>query len=336
MVYGCGMVSTTTTTIAPTNRTMGDLASHEDLRELVLRWLAGKSPRTVAAYRADLHAFASHLGAEDPLEAVKTLLGSGPIKAMGMASAWFTVMEAGGLAPSTINRRMSTLRSLSALVQVVTGWTLQTPSARTVKYRDTRGPDRESVQRLIHHTRNQGNPLKASRDLAVVALLLHLGLRRGEVVSLDRKDVDLEAGVVRVVGKGRTEAETITLPTPTAEVLVAWLAHRGDAPGPLITNVDRRTQGTRLTANGLHHLITTLGKKAGVKVRPHGLRHSAITMALDLTGGDVRQVQRFSRHRDIKTVMAYDDTRRDLGGAVASLVATDTMSATSTKETMGA
>ena len=63
----------------------------------------------------------------------------------------------------------------------------------------------------------------------------------------------------------------------------------------------------------------------GLKVRPHGLRHAAITSALDATGGDVRRVSRFSRHRDIKTVMVYDDARADLGGEVAALVACGTM-----------
>jgi integrase/recombinase XerC len=41
-----------------------------------------------------------------------------------------------------------------------------------------------------------------------------------------------------------------------------------------------------------------------------------------LTHGDLRAVQRFSRHKDIKTIGRYDDNRQDLGGAVAALVAT--------------
>ena len=59
----------------------------------------------------------------------------------------------------------------------------------------------------------------------------------------------------------------------------------------------------------------------GLKVWPHGLRHAAITEALDLTGGDVRKVQRFSRHRDLQTLTIYDDARIDMGGEVAKLVA---------------
>jgi integrase len=69
------------------------------------------------------------------------------------------------------------------------------------------------------------------------------------------------------------------------------------------------------------NMVRELGRKIGLKVWPHGLRHTAITEALDLTGGNVRAVQRFSRHRDVRVLERYDDNRRDLGGEVAKQVA---------------
>jgi integrase len=65
----------------------------------------------------------------------------------------------------------------------------------------------------------------------------------------------------------------------------------------------------------------SVGRRLGFKVWPHGLRHAAITEALDLTGGNVRAVQRFSRHRDVRVLERYDDNRKDLGGEVAKQVA---------------
>jgi len=67
--------------------------------------------------------------------------------------------------------------------------------------------------------------------------------------------------------------------------------------------------------------VRRLGAAAGVRARPHGLRHAAITAALDATGGDVRAVQKFSRHRDVRVLQRYDDNRRDLAGGVARRVA---------------
>lgn len=72
----------------------------------------------------------------------------------------------------------------------------------------------------------------------------------------------------------------------------------------------------------MYRLVKWLGKQAGVKkVRPHGLRHAAITTVLDLTGGDIRKGQSFARHANPSTTLRYDDNRQDAGGEAAKLLA---------------
>jgi integrase len=66
-----------------------------------------------------------------------------------------------------------------------------------------------------------------------------------------------------------------------------------------------------------------LGAKAGLTVRPHGLRHLAITTALDRSNGDVRAVAKFSRHKDLRALSRYRDNRPDPAGKVAALVAAE-------------
>ena len=56
-------------------------------------------------------------------------------------------------------------------------------------------------------------------------------------------------------------------------------------------------------------------------MRPHGLRHAAITTLLDKSGGNIRAVQQFSRHRDVRVIERYDDNRQDIGGQMARLLA---------------
>ena len=56
---------------------------------------------------------------------------------------------------------------------------------------------------------------------------------------------------------------------------------------------------------------------------PHGLRHQGITRALDLVGGDVHRVRRFSRHAELETLLRYDDNRRDEAVALAALLGED-------------
>ena len=86
-------------------------------------------------------------------------------------------------------------------------------------------------------------------------------------------------------------------------------------------NFDRAGNGGRLTGSAVYFIVRRLGTKAGLTVRPHGLRHLAITSALDLTKGDVRAVQKISRHKDVRVLNTYDDNRQDLAGDVARLVA---------------
>src|SRR5262249_37072672 len=141
-------------------------------------------------------------------------------------------------------------------------------------------------------------------------------------VRLDVADLDREGGTLAVLGKGRTAKVALTLPAPTRAALQAWLAVRGQGTGPLFRSLDRARKGSgRLTAAGLYALVRNLGEGVGLKAWLHGLRQAAITEALDRTGGDVRAVQRFSRHRDLRTLQRYDDCRRDLAGEVARQVA---------------
>jgi integrase/recombinase XerC len=146
-------------------------------------------------------------------------------------------------------------------------------------------------------------------------------LRRAEVCSLDLAHLDLQGGAIEVLGKGRSRRERLSLPGPTREALAAWVQARGPAPGPLFTSLDRAGKGDgRLTGSAIYTIVRGLGHKAGLVARPHGLRHAAITEALDRTHGDVRKVQRFSRHRDVRVLLRYDDARQDLAGEVARLV----------------
>jgi integrase/recombinase XerC len=76
----------------------------------------------------------------------------------------------------------------------------------------------------------------------------------------------------------------------------------------------------RQVREGLRTILCALAERAGLTgVRPHGLRHAAITATLD-AGRDIREVLRFSRHRDPRTLIHYDDSRRDHGGEVATVV----------------
>jgi integrase/recombinase XerC len=299
----------------------GERITAADVHQLVAAFLAGRSPQTLRAYRQDLEDFAAWRGKSDLESAARELLGRGPGPANAIALRYRAALMERALAAATINRRLAALRSLTRIARTigVVTWTLEVPGLPAAPYRDTSGPGLAGVRQLLRAAAARRDA-KGLRDVAIVRLLFDLGLRRGEVVALERADVDLDAGALAVLGKGRREKQRLTLPPPTAAALEAWLAVRGAAPGALFLNVDRARKGGRLTSSSVYRLVRRLGADVDLMVRPHGLRHAAVTAGLDLTG-DLRAVQRFSRHADVRTVGKYDDNRSDLGGKIAQLVA---------------
>ncbi len=312
-----------TTDLIFTDLTASALTAADKMQRLHDDFFAGLKPNTLRTYRQALADFATFVGAADSRQAAGVLLASGHGEANHLALTYRANMVASDLAANTINNRLAAVRSLVKLARTLglIGWTIDVANVKSKPYRDTAGCGAAGYRRLLEYL-DRFPSSKSIRDRAIVRLLFDRALRRNEVASLDVAHLDLDAGTIDVLGKGDTEREKLTLPQPTQRALADWLAVRGADPGPLFTNLDRARKGTgRLTGAGIWAIVSTLGEATGQTVRPHGLRHAAITTALDATGGDVRAVQRFSRHAKVDTVLVYDDARRDLGGDVAKLVA---------------
>jgi integrase/recombinase XerC len=289
---------------------------------LLAAFLSGRKAETIKAYKADLQDFQTFVKAISLSAAAEMLITRPPGDANALALEYKAALMDRKLASLTINRRLSALRALVKLARTLgmVVWSLEVQSLKAESYRDTRGPGRAGFRDMLDLLAKRKGA-KATRDRAILRLLFDLGLRRAEVVGLDLADVDLEAATVAVLGKGRTSKVKLTMPSPTLAAVAAWVKLRGQDPGALFTSKYRSHDLNRITASGLYFMVRELGRKAGLNVWPHGLRHAAITEALDLTGGNVRAVQRFSRHRDVRVLERYDDNRTDLGGEVAKQVA---------------
>lgn len=286
--------------------------------------------------------------------AASILFGRGKHQALLLALEYRDRMLSRGLAPATINRRIAALRSLVGLGKMVgvIDWTLEIKAMRSESYRDTAGPGREAVSALLKWLAVEAkNPMRLPsddrrrrrliRDRAIIRLLFDLALRREEAVSLNMEHLDLNSRppTVAVMGKGRSERERLTLPAPTAAALKAWLDVRADCDtgeqsssiaaspaeldkfdAPVFVNYDPARKGLRLTGRSVARVVEQWSTAAldGMKIRPHGLRHTAITAALDDTGGDVRKVREFSRHAKLETLLVYDDNLQDHAGDIAA------------------
>jgi integrase/recombinase XerC len=306
---------------------------------------------TLNGYRSDLALLAEHLGLVDPAAertgeqaardagaAVVALLRDGRGVANERVAEWKTAMRQAGLKERTINRRLASIRALLKVAREleVINWTLDVRGYRVEVASDREGPSAERIARILAALQLQAGEgsAEAVRDIAIIRLL-RLGLRRGEVSSRDVSHVRFDRSVLIVRGKHRTQDEAVTLPATELEAIRAWVALRGQQPGPLFMRLRKRTGplegrlGPRMSGHDVWKMTRTRGREvlgdseALAPVRPHGLRHNATVRALDLTGGNVAGVGSLLRHRDIRLVQVYDDQRQDRGGKVAELLSED-------------
>ena len=299
-------------------------------------WLAGRNENSMKAHFKDLASFARYLkikGKGAGVAAAETLLNADPFEAKRLARGFRAHLRERGLAPATIARRMVTLRMMVKVAREVGAvtWALDVGGKvdeKVESYRDTKGPSKEDWEKLLFKAVQLGGRGGAAdkRNLAIVLLLRDQAFRRTEgAAALNLSDVDLEAKTVMITGKGKSQSRAFGINERTRAALREWIAARGRRPGPLFTRLDRAVPAgelRRLGAESINLMIGRLGRRAGIekRVRAHGLRHNAITAALDETDGDIRRVARFSRHAKLDTVVIYDDRRVDDHAAIACLL----------------
>ena len=297
--------------------------------DVVEAFLARQTKATRRAYEGDLRHFAVFLGLASAPLAVNTLLALPRGQANAIVMGFTTHMKTAGLKSATISRRLAAIRSVVKMARSIgrCEWELDVPSPRIEPYRDTLGPGPVGWAALWQAAKTAGDTPLARRNRAIILLLADRGLRRGEAAGLDLADVELggERQTVAILGKGRTEKEPLTISPTTARALAEWIQSRGDAPGALFTRLDRGGSGERLGADSILRMLGALSEAASLdkNVRPHGLRHYAITKALDSENGNYRDVAKFSRHKNIQTLTIYDDRRTDIAGEIAARIATE-------------
>ncbi len=278
--------------------------SDTDVELFLLNLAARRSPRTVDAYRRDLAALGKHCAKPVAQTSVDDLEG------------WVASMRAAGLAPSTISRRVSAVRSYFRHL-ILIGTKAENPAASLqLPRRSSRLPRALSpseTERLIDAA--NGSSPRSLRDRALVELMYGAGLRVSEAVGLEKTAVDLDDRVVLVQGKGGKE-RIVPLGRPAAEAVRRYLALGRP-------HLDRRyrhdlflnARGGALTRAGAFLILRKLAEKAGLepeRVHPHLLRHSFATHLLE-GGADLRSVQEMLGHADLGTTERYthvSDRRR--------------------------
>ena len=235
----------------------------------------------------------------------------------------------GGLAPRSIQRRLSAVRSFYAFL-------LREAAAETARSAATRaasaGPRRRRGARVTGNPAAEVRAPKAarrlpqtldadqmarllqipvqgdrlgSRDRALMELLYSSGLRLAELVSLDVASLDLKDAVVHVLGKGR-KARIVPVGRLALRALRGWLQERATLARHDENALFVGRNGARLGARAVQVRVALWARRQGlgVHVHPHLFRHSFASHLLE-SGGELRGVQELLGHAAISTTQIY-------------------------------
>ncbi len=268
-----------------------------------LRVERNASDLTVKSYREDLTGLIDYL-----VESRGTCPRPGQVSVLDLRGYVAALHEA-GYARSTIARRLASTRSFFRFGQRE-GWTEQNPA------KPLRNPRKERSLPHFLSAEEIGRLLEAPpadqplglRDRAILETMYSAGLRVSELVGLSQGDLDFEAGVVRVRGKGRRERLT-PVGSYASRALKRWLRARKlssseptGAEAPVFTN----KFGRRITTRSVGRMLEKYLRQTGLDTRttPHSLRHSFATHLLD-RGADIRSVQELLGHKSLVTTQIY-------------------------------
>lgn len=267
----------------------------------------GRAERTINAYESDLRQFAVWFEQFNKRPLTLKELTATDVR------EYRTALLRRKCAPATINRVLAALRTLGS-------WAVDTGALSINPVGNIRGVetpvlapkwlDRRAQTALLRELEREVNAVRtdvarwqALRDKALVVLLLQAGLRVSEACSLALCDVALSERKGRLVvreGKGLKQ-RTIPLNGEARRALSEWLAARPNWSHQSLFGSQR---GEALQPRAVQRMLADYGRRAGVEVTPHALRHSFAKNLID-AGVSMEKVAALLGHANLNTTRIY-------------------------------
>lgn len=227
-------------------------------------------------------------------------------------SLWFDYLDTrleAGIRPNTVNRELGDVQELVRFLA---------DAGRSVCKRFLRVEPLPSGPRLprdvpLEQLRCLMNEIEAdacsphagkrrmgTMDRAWFLLMVHCGLRSGEIRRMVDADIDLDAGRIRIEKSKGLKDRIVYLSQPAANALRAYLEIRG----PAATDQVFIFRHQSLRPGYFRHRLSTYGKRCGLQLTAHMLRHSCATLLLN-AGAPILAVQTIMGHKHIDTTLNY-------------------------------
>lgn len=312
---------TPTTKTALTPKTQQSAISVESL-------LAGQlSNETKRAYRSDLKAFLGFLGYPDALDKPDVFISVLRRVDRELASKYRDSLLEEGKAATTITRRMTAINTAFEILKEE-GLVARNPMNRVKRPKvsnegKTAALSQEQVEMIL--TQPDLSTPMGRRDLVILLLLFFCGLRRSEVIGIEKDDFFMTQGhaMLWVHGKGRSDkSDSVLIPGQIWPEIKAFLDE--NETGLLFTAQSRNAGYNRLdkpiSVNRLYSMFKNYCERAGIDSKnysPHSTRATFITLCL-AGGADVRSTMYAARHASPGMTIRYDRQRMNLADHASS------------------
>lgn len=271
------------------------------------------SPNTLTAYASDLEGFQAFLLAHLGVETVAWE----SVDRLAMRS-WLAHLHRRGLSKRSSARALSAVRSFFRFLHradLVAANPARAVGSPKLERHLPGHLDRAQMETMLTAaaTRAAGGRFTDVRDAAILELFYSAGLRLSELRGINRADLDLLGGLVKVRGKGRKE-RIVPVGEPAQRALRAYERVRDELLSTAGAAGDRTAfflsnRAKRMAAKTLHNAVSAWLARVdeGAGLSAHSLRHSFATHLLD-GGADLRAVQELLGHASITTTQIYTHT----------------------------
>lgn len=229
--------------------------------------------------------------------------------------AYINDMKSNGLAVSTLNRRLQSVRKLFA-VMVDEGLIEENPSIgikskKVAKQNTTQWLEDYQVREIFSVINAIKGEKKRTLQRAIFSMLVNTGLRAQELCDVKLSDIDWDNGLLSITGKGE-KFRKVPFNKATQKNVKAWIEHRRDS-GEYLFQTER---SDHMTVRGIEHMAKNINNQLRFTFTVHQLRHTALKHIADTTGR-IEIVASVAGHSNVNTSKRYiEPSLKEIGEAM--------------------